>query len=140
MVIGLEFQAIGIPECRVTQSKTRVLFYCRIERSNGQVEIAGLVVALHISQGFEVSLIDAWRYAAGRRGDGLGRIDFHQAGETSDGLILKSGEVATVVLELYRTDLPEALRVNQNHGQPQILAFALNRSLHDHGGAEIVKS
>src|SRR5436309_73382 len=112
MVIRLEFQAIGIPECRVTQSKTRVLFYCRIERSNGEVEITGLVIALHISQGFEVGLINARGDVAGSRAGALGRIDFHQAGDPSDGLALKIGEVSSIVLKLDRTDLPEALRVN----------------------------
>ena len=62
----MEFQAIGIAEGRVTDSKARVFVHSRVERGNGKVKIARLVVTLHVSQSFEIGLIDV-RCTAGRR-------------------------------------------------------------------------
>ena len=139
MVLRLKFQAIRLAECGVPQRESRIRIYRGVQSGYRSIEIAGLVVALHISERFEVRLVGARCDATGRSTGGLGHFDFHQASEMDDGLVLECGQVTSAIFELRRADLTEAFRIDKNHRQVYVLAFALDGSLHDHRGAELAE-
>src|SRR5262249_9459260 len=117
IVVHQEFEPIGFAESGVAQSEAGSLSDGGIELGDGQSRVAGLVVALQVAKGLEIGLVGSGSDRSAIGGpDALG-ADLHHGSQAKDGLILQSGEVARWIVDLRRTDLAQALRVDKNHGE-----------------------
>ncbi len=136
MMIRLEFQPVGFSEGRVSQSKAWVFFHGEFQRRDGEIKIAGLVVALHVAQRFEVGLVGAGHHTAWGCQGRSRHFDFHQQGETRYRVILQSGEVSGEGIDPCGPDLAQVSGVNQVDGEKYGLIFLLDSSLDDHGSPQ----
>ena len=100
--VDLILEAVGFAEGGIAEGELRIGVNGVVQRVNGLVEIAGLVITLHEAEGFEVQLVRGGRRAtAGGAKHFGGYVDVHQAAEAGDGFVLKGREIADAVLEGY---------------------------------------
>src|ERR1700722_17552427 len=109
MMIHLEFEPIRFAERGVPQRESWILLDRRAQRGYRLIDVAGLVVTLHVAQSLQVRLIRIRRAASASYDRTFRDLNLHHFCQMSDCVVFQRGKITGVIFNLDRSDLAEPL-------------------------------